>query len=277
MSSSLEHLRQQLSMLENPYSLRLHSAVLFAVEAGQQTLHRFQDSQLKVETKDDRSPVTAADRDAESLLRERIAAAFPDDSILGEEFEDVHGTSDYRWIIDPIDGTKSFISGVPLYATLIGIELQGESQIGVIYMPALDELIFAETGQGVHYRRGNSELSVAAVSNVETLSDSCFVTTQLSSYDQADRRDCYRAIEKKACITRTWGDAYGYLLVATGRAEVMVDPIMNVWDAAAMLPILQEAGGTFTDWQGVSTIHHAEGIATNGHCLQEVLAITRDA
>ena len=277
MRLSLEHLRQQLSMLETPYSPRLQNAVLFAVEAGQQTLNHFQDNQLQVEIKDDRSPVTVADTDAESLLRERITAAFPDDSILGEEFEDVHGTSGYRWLIDPIDGTKSFISGVPLYATLVGIEFQGESQIGVIYLPALDELIFAQTGQGVHYCRGNSELSVPCVSDVKALSDSCFVTTQLSSYDQTDRRDRYQVIEEKASITRTWGDAYGYLLVATGRAEVMIDPVMNVWDAAAILPILQEAGGTFTDWQGVSTIHNAEGIATNGHCLQEVLDITRDA
>jgi histidinol phosphatase-like enzyme (inositol monophosphatase family) len=187
------------------------------------------------------------------LLRKCIADDFPEDAILGEEFSDVAGSTGYRWILDPIDGTKSFISGVPLYATLVGIEHEGSSQVGVIYIPALDELIFAEIGKGARYCRGAAKMTEPKVSQVETLADACFVTTQISTYDDCNRRQVFRDIEQQASITRTWGDAYGYLLVATGRAEVMIDPIFNIWDGAAILPVIQESGGIFSDWKGVAT------------------------
>jgi len=270
---SMERLDELLSGVSEQYSPRLLAAVRFAVEAGQQTLQRFCHAGLQVEKKNDRSPVTAADKDAELLLRERIQASFPDDSLVGEEFDNVEGSSEYRWIVDPIDGTKSFICGVPLYATLVGIECDGESSIGVIYIPALGELIFAEVGSGASYLKGDDALATPQVSSTTSLDESCFVTSQVSTFYEVDRTSQYLALEKATYITRTWGDAYGYLLVATGRAELMVDAIMNVWDAAAILPIMVESGGTFTDWNGTATIHGGEGIGTNGHVLQETLTL----
>ena len=253
---------------------RLAFARDIAREAGEITLRYFQQPDLNVERKSDASPVTIADKSAELHLRARIAAAFPDDAILGEEFDDVAGTSGYRWILDPIDGTKSFISGVPLYSTLIGVEHGGRSQIGLIRVPALDECVFAMTGGGAWHQKGTAEPLVARVSK-RPLVEGLFVTSQWDSFLKRGAEKAYRGLEQLAFITRTWGDGYGYLLLATGRAELMVDPIMNIWDAAAIQPVLEEAGGTFTDWSGRPTIHSGEGIATNGIELERVLAITR--
>jgi len=254
---------------------RLDLALSAGKEAGRLTLRYFQQANYEVERKSDASPVTIADRSAEQLLRERIAAAFPADGILGEEFGSTDGTSGYRWILDPIDGTKSFISGVPLYGTLVGIEHGGRAVAGVIYMPALDEGVYAATGQGSMYFRGEQEPRACRVSQKQKLSEGLFVTSQVDTFAKRGAAAAYEALQKAAYITRTWGDCYGYLLVATGRAEVMIDPILNVWDAAAVAPIIEEAGGTFTDWQGKPTIDAGEAIATNGNVLDEVLSITR--
>lgn len=253
---------------------RLEAAKTFAVEAGKSTLNHFQ-QKVAVERKADDSPVTVADREAEQLLRRRIAENFPEDAIVGEEFDDVTGSSGYRWILDPIDGTKSFICGVPLYGTMVGVEFDKRSLAGVVYCPGLDEGIFAAKGQGAwHFQRGESPRP-ARVSSRKELSDAIFITSQVDTFARRDAAEAYRQLESAAYVTRTWGDCYGYLLVATGRVDVMVDPMMSVWDAAALQPILEEAGGTFTDWQGNPTIHGGEGVGTNGHLLQQVLEITR--
>ncbi len=254
---------------------RLETAVSAAGEAGRLTLDYFRSEDLAVERKADGSPVTVADRQSEQLLRERISAAFPDDGILGEELPEKPGTSGFRWILDPIDGTKSFISGVPLYATLVGVERDGKSLVGVIEIPALAERVYAGQGQGAWHVRGDGEPRPARVSSDAKLSEGLFVTSQVDSFVERDALDAFLQLERAARITRTWGDAYGYLLVATGRALVMVDPVVSVWDVAAMQPILEEAGGTLTDWRGEPTFHHGEGIGTNGRVLDEVLAITR--
>lgn len=254
---------------------RLELATRIAVEAGRHTLKYFQRDDLAVERKSDRSPVTIADREAEQILRDRIASTFQHDAILGEELGETKGTSGYRWILDPIDGTKSFISGVPLYGTMIGVERDGRSDIGVVYIPALDECVYAAKGLGAWYVRGEAKPKPARVSSRDKLSDGVFITSQVDSFAQRNAQEVFDRLQGIAYVTRTWGDCYGYLLVATGRVEVMVDPIMNVWDAAALQPIMEEAGGTFTDWQGNPTIHAGEGIGTNGKVLDEVLAITR--
>ncbi len=254
-------------------SRRLELALLAGRQAGQLTLDWFCRDNYQVEVKADLSPVTVADRSAEQLLRRQIEAAFPADAILGEEFGDRQGTSGFRWILDPIDGTKSFVRGVPFYGTMIGVEFEGRSVVGLVYIPPLDELVYASQGQGAfHVVRGGSPRP-ARVSGRATLDQSLFLTTAVNSFGA--RRGAYDQLEAQALLTRTWGDCYGYLLVATGRAECMVDPVMNVWDAAALQPILEESGGTFTDWQGEPTIHAGEGIATNGLVLEEVLAMTR--
>jgi histidinol-phosphatase len=254
---------------------RLEVAIAAGKEAGRLTLNYFQQDNYRVERKSDASPVTIADRSAEQLLRERIAASFPQDGILGEELGTTSGTSGFTWILDPIDGTKSFISGVPLYGTLVGIEHEGRALAGFVFMPALGEGVYGSPGQGAWHFRGDAPPSRCRVSTKARLADGLFVTSQVDTFAQRGAGAAFEALQGAAYITRTWGDCYGYLLVATGRAEVMVDPIMNVWDAAAIQPIIAEAGGTFTDWQGRPTIQGGEGIATNGLVLGEVLVITR--
>jgi histidinol-phosphatase len=251
---------------------RLVFAVAAARAAGQHTLKYFQRS-LAVERKSDSSPVTIADREAEQLLRASIAAAYPDDGVLGEELGEAKGTSGYRWILDPIDGTKSFISGVPLYATLVGLEKEGESVLGVILIPALDECVYAARGQGAWRTRAGSQPIPARVSTRDRLADGLFVTSEVKTFVQLNRKEAYDRLQSAAWLTRTWGDGYGYLLVATGRAELMVDPKMSVWDAAAVQPVIEEAGGKFTDWTGRATIYGGEAIATNGLVHAEALAL----
>jgi histidinol-phosphatase len=254
---------------------RLELALGAAREAGRITLAYFRRDDLTVERKLDNSPVTAADREAEQRLRGAIGVAFPDDGIKGEEFPDKPGTSGFRWILDPIDGTKSFVHGVPLYGTLVGVEHDSESVAGVILIPALDECVYAARGQGAWYVSGGRPPLPARVSSRPKLADSLFLTSEVLSFERIGRRDAYDRLQAASRLSRTWGDCYGYMMVATGRADVMVDPLMEVWDAAAIAPVIEEAGGTFTDWQGQRTIYSGNGMATNGPLLDEVLAITR--
>jgi histidinol-phosphatase len=252
---------------------RLALAVEAAREAGRITLEYFRRDDLSVELKCDDTPVTAADRRAEEHLRRRIAAAFPDDGILGEELAELPGTSGFRWILDPIDGTKSFIHGVPLYSTLIGVEREGRSVLGVIRIPALDECVYAARGLGAWYVQADESPRPARVSGRQSLAGSLFLTSEVLTFDKTGRRAAFDRLQTAARLTRTWGDGYGYMMVATGRADLMVDPAMALWDAAALAPILEEAGGTFTDWQGNSSYQAGEGVATNGRLLEEVLPL----
>jgi histidinol phosphatase-like enzyme (inositol monophosphatase family) len=247
-----------------------------ALEAGRHTLRYFRQAELHVDRKADASPVTIADREAELLLRERISAAFPDDGILGEEFPERPGTSGYRWILDPVDGTKSFIHGVPLYGTMVAVEHGGRSILGVVYIPAMNECAYAETGHGAWHQLGLEPVRRARVSAVATLSESLFLTSEIANFRQQNQLEVYLRLDEACRLSRTWGDCFGYLLVATGRAEIMIDPIMNVWDAAALQPIMEEAGGTFTDWRGEPTIYSGQTVATNRLVQNDVLAITQN-
>lgn len=262
----------------NPFDAELDARLKFAVEAGraagQSTLEFFQRGNFQVERKSDNSPVTIADRQAEQFLRSAVRQRFPADGFVGEEFGEESGTSGFRWIADPIDGTKSFICGVPLYGTLLGVEHDSRSVIGVIDVPALGECVYAAAGRGAWYIAGNAPPVPARVSDTP-LGDGLFVTSQVDSFTARGAEGAFQALQKGAYVTRTWGDCYGYLLVATGRAVVMIDPIMNLWDSAAIQPILEEAGGHFTDWQGRPTIHAGEAIGCNRRAFEEILAITR--
>src|SRR3954447_7437859 len=258
---------------------RLQFAVGIAREAGDETLRYFRRSDLAVERKADHSPVTVADRSAEELLRQRIGDRFPQDAIIGEEFGEQTGESGFQWILDPIDGTKSFIHGGPLYTTLVAVLQDGEPQIGVIHAPALGETVYAAKGSGCWYMSGSaSKPQLARVSTVSSLSESLLLTTEVDGFRQrpsGDATDVFMRLQGAARLARTWGDGYGYLMVATGRAEVMIDPIVNLWDAACLLPVIEEAGGQFSDWKGSPTIRAGEALATNGRVGQEVLAMTR--
>jgi histidinol-phosphatase len=257
---------------------RLEFAVKIAREAGNFTLQYYRQPNLAVERKCDGSPVTAADQGAEKLLRMLIAERFTTDAILGEEFGESPGESGYQWVLDPIDGTKSFVSGVPLYTTLVAVLQNGEPLIGVIYAPAVDEMIYAALGEGCWHVIEGGEPRPARVSTVDSLAEAVFLTTCVRSYTidrKTDGRPVFDNIASSCRVNRTWGDAFGYLLVATGRAEIMIDPVMNLWDAAALLPIITEAGGEFFDWLGRPTVHGGEGIATNGALagpIREILA-----
>ncbi len=251
----------------------MNLAVEAAREAGWIALEHFGSSDLRVERKTDDSPVTVADRRAEEHLRHRIAESFPDDAILGEELSDRPGTSAFRWILDPIDGTKSFIHGVPLFGTLVGVEHDGRPVAGVIHIPGTSESVYASQGHGAWYVKGQSPPRPARVSSCRELGQGLFVTSETKLWWRLGRGEAFCRLQAAARIARTWGDCYGYLLVATGRADVMVDPKMAVWDAAPLLPILEEAGGCFTDWHGNPTIHGGEGVGTNRHLLDEVLGL----
>jgi histidinol phosphatase-like enzyme (inositol monophosphatase family) len=250
---------------------RLRLALKIAREAGKLTLEFFRRPDLLVETKADASPVTVADRRAEDHLRRCIRAAFPEDGILGEEFGAEAGTSEFRWIVDPIDGTKSFVRGVPLYGTLIGIERAGRAVGGVIHLPAAGETVVAGQGDGAWWLVDGRDPVPARVSGVEHLGEALYCTTDPGTFDEIDRPDAHESLKRAVRLSRTWGDCAGYLLVATGRAEIMVDPLMNAWDAAAVLPVLAEAGGRFTDWTGDATAHGGNGVATNGKLHAGVL------
>ena len=266
---------------------RLDAATRAAGEAGRSTLRWLGRKELAVSWKADRSPVTEADLTAERLLRTMLLGEFPHDGFLGEETGTTPGTSGYEWVCDPIDGTKSFIHGVPLYATLVGCRRvaghsDGESLplVGVIAIPATDEMVFAASGLGAWHARGFSgpgrgAAEPAKVSTAATLADGLFTTSDATSFDVRNRRDARDALEKACGLSRTWGDGYGYLLVATGRAIAMVDPLLNPWDAAAVMPVVVEAGGRFTDWLGRPRIDSGDGVATNGLVHQAAIEILR--
>jgi len=238
-----------------------------AREAGEITLRYFrQKFETRLKGKD--NFVTQADLEAEEFLRSRIAERFPGDAVVGEEGGESAGTTGRRWIIDPIDGTYSFVHGVPFYGVLLGCEVDGDPAVGVINMPALGELVYAARGLGCFL---NGER--ASVSRTEKLEDALLLSTDFGSCAGYGFGAAAEELQRRAAMRRTWGDCYGYVLVATGRADVMLDPVMNVWDCAALLPVLEEAGGTFTDWQGVRTIHSGNAVATNGPLFPEVMRI----
>jgi histidinol-phosphatase len=238
-----------------------------AYAGGRRTLAYFS-TNVEVETKSDNTPVTRADREAEAVIRQIISRHYPSHAILGEESGATPGDADYRWIIDPIDGTKTFIHGVPFYGVLVAVEVAGKPAVGVVYLPALDEMLTAATGLGCHC---NGRL--VRVSTVDRLEDATLLTTNVTR-SQA-RSDAYDRLVAKTKLHRTWGDCYGYVLVATGRAEIMLDAAMNPWDCAPLLPILTEAGGRFTTWAGEPTIHGSDAVGTNAVLNEQVLSILK--
>jgi histidinol-phosphatase len=249
----------------------LEFATETAYMAGKLTLSYFQ-SDVHPEFKSDNSPVTIADREVESFIRSRIENRFPRHSIVGEEFgENAFMDSEFRWFIDPIDGTKSFIRGVPLYAVLIGLEIAGRAQVGVAYYPAMDEMLAAASGYGCWWNGKR-----AHVSTITSLDKAIVTTTDPGTFTPYDKESAWQRIQKAVYFRTGWGDAYGYLLVATGRVEVMLDPAMSVWDCAPFPPILEEAGGYFGDWQGNRTIYANESIATSNVLLPELLDLIQE-
>jgi histidinol-phosphatase len=240
-------------------------AIDAAWQAGRLTLAHYQ-TDVTVEHKPDRSAVTVADREGEKLLRRLIEARFPDHAVVGEELGGDDRDAVHRWIVDPIDGTNSFVRGVPFYGVLVALEISGEPVVGVAYFPGVDEMVSAARGLGC---RWNGRL--AAVSSVTTLAEACVAFTDVRNISRRLGHD-WGGLLTDTSLERGWGDCYGHCLVATGRADIMLDPRMNPWDCAALIPILQEAGGRFTDWDGHVTIDGGDAVSTNGTLHDEVLS-----
>lgn len=252
-------------------AVNLNDLLSVAIEAaylgGRKTLAFF-NTGVPVEKKGDNTPVTRADRECEQLIREMVAKRFPTHTLVGEEWGTTAGDPEYKWIIDPIDGTKSFIHGVPLYGVLIGVEVRGVPSVGVVYLPALDEMVHAAKGMGCKWNG-----RPARVSPMAKLADAAVMSSSIVSC--YNRSSGFAKVAAGSYLQRTWGDSYGYVLVATGRAEVMIDSAMNPWDCAAVMPIVEEAGGRFTTWAGEPTIWGKDGVASNGILHQQVLDLLK--
>jgi histidinol-phosphatase len=254
----------------NPdWRTRYDLAVEAARKAGDLARTYFETT-FAVETKADNSPVTIADKNAESLIREMVSAAFPGDGFLGEEFGDQPGTTGFRWVIDPIDGTKMFIRGVPLWGTLVGLEYRGEQIAGVCYAPGLGQLWRALRGDGAY--RDDRKVRVSDVAEVAR-GTVCY--TDLNWFRRHARQDAFLRLSGRAASTRGFGDWYGFALVAQGSVEAIADCGLHPWDAAAVKVLVEEAGGRFTDWDDTPTIHRPDVLATNGKVHAEALSILR--
>ena len=242
---------------------QLEWAIEQAREAGEIAMKYFRHS-FEIERKLDNSPVTIADKEIEIFLRERISRDYSEHGILGEEFEEKHGNAT-RWVIDPIDGTKSFIYGVPLFAILLGQEVAGNPSFGVAHFPALRETYWgSEEGAFLNGIR-------ISVSSKADLSECLLLMGSLKAMDHHNQLDAFTRLARKAYATRNWGDAYGYCMVARGDAECMYDPYVSVWDTCAVAAIIAGAGGTFTDLAGNAGHTHGEALACAPGVYDEVV------
>jgi histidinol phosphatase-like enzyme (inositol monophosphatase family) len=241
----------------------VRQAVDLARQAGEISLKWFRSSDLHVDRKGDGTPVTEADRSIERFLRQEIGRLYPGDGVLGEEEPEQVGSTGRRWIVDPIDGTKAFTHGVPLYSNLLAVEDTDGLVVGVVNVPAIGEMVWAGRGGGCFWNG-----QPAHVSQRDRLAGA-YVTT--SGYDGWDD-DALLRVKRAGMQLRTWGDGYGYLLVATGRIEAMVDPIAERYDLAPMPVIIAEAGGRFSDLDGNDgAIDGGNGVATNGRLHDDLL------
>jgi histidinol-phosphatase len=246
-------------------SLLLEAVAELARVTGDTALRYFRTG-VTVESKHDGTPVTVADRAAEEVARDWLRARFPDDGILGEELGEERPRARRRWVLDPIDGTKTFVRGVPLWGSLVALH-EGETVLaGAIYCPAVGELVAAAPGAGCWWN--GSRCTVSAIGD---LTAATIVTTDERFVDHPGRAASWRELAERVSVSRSWGDCYGYLLVATGRAELMTDPVLSLWDAVALLPVITEAGGIYTDWRGRLTAFGGAGVvATNARLAGEI-------
>lgn len=247
----------------------LDFATELAYDAGRLTLGYFgRTGDLGLERKADLSPVTLADREAETLIRRRVGARYPEHAVVGEEYGEDDKEATHRWLVDPIDGTKAFVRGVPLYGVLVGLEVEGRIEVGVANFPALGELCAAATGLGCTLNG-----RAVRVSSAKSLSESTVGFTDIASFARYNRAEAWERVAAAAYDRRGWSDAYGHMLVATGRLEAMLDPVMNAWDCGPFPVLLREAGGYFGDWAGNETIYGGEALSTTRALLPELLAL----
>ena len=224
-------------------------------ESGDFIVPLYRQPGVAVERKSDESPVTIADRGAEELMRTRIAKRFPGHGIIGEEFGDDRPEAEFVWILDPIDGTKSFITGLPLWGTLIALLHHGQPILGCIHQPVLGQLLI---GDGSTTTLNGQPIRCRPTTRVE---EATLLLSDPLTAAQFQNGPAFDALQRRARLVRTWGDCYAYLLVASGWADIAVDPIMNPWDIAALVPVIRGAGGVITNWQGGAPFPAASTVA----------------
>ena len=234
-----------------------------ARESGDFIRPLYRQPSVVVETKADQSPVTIADRGAEQLMRERIAKRFPTHGIMGEEYGNDRVDAEFVWVLDPVDGTKAFITGLPLWGTLIALLHQGQPILGCIHQPVLEQLVL---GDGAVTLLNGRAVRCRATERIE---NATLLTSDPLTPARLQNGAAFDALQRRAKLVRTWGDCYGYLLVATGWADIALDPIMNPWDIAALVPIIRGAGGVITDWKGGLAFPAESTVAAASPALHE--------
>lgn len=250
----------------------LHLALLLADRADEVTLAAFRRTDLRVETKPDLTPVSEADQAAEQVIREEVARARPGDAVLGEEYGTT-GSGHRRWIVDPIDGTKSYVRGLPVWATLISLEVDGVQTVGVASAPALGRRWWAARGCGAFAGAPGSAGMPIRVSGITDLADAQLSGSTLSNWESHGGVGRVVALALRCWRDRSFGDFWSHVLVAEGACDIGLDPIVSLWDLAALQVIVEEAGGRFTDLAGVPRVDGGSAISTNGLLHDEVLGI----
>ena len=256
------------------YADDLALAHVLADTADSIAMARFKSQDLKVTEKPDSSPVTDADMAVEKALRATLSRTRPRDAVLGEEYGSsiaAAGPSQRQWVIDPIDGTKNFLRGVPIWATLIALMDGNEPVVGLVSAPALNRRWWAAKNLGAYAGRHQAAATSIRVSGISRLTDASFCYSSLVGWEQAGRLDAILDIIRKGWRSRAYGDFYGYMLVAEGAVDIMVEPELSLWDLAALVPIVTEAGGTFTDLTGRPGPAGGSAVATNGKLHSEII------
>ena len=257
--------------MRSGYDDDLRLAHVIADQVDGMTMSRFKAQDLVVDTKPDTTPVTDADRGAEEIVRSQLARTRPRDAVMGEEFDDT-GHGPRQWVIDPIDGTKNFVRGVPVWATLIALMDHGEVVLGVVSAPALGRRWWAAVGSGAWTGRSLSSASRLHVSGVQRLEDASLSYSSLSGWEEQGRLEGFLDLTRQVWRTRAYGDFWSYVLVAEGAVDVAVEPELALHDMAALVPIVTEAGGTFTSVRGVPGPFGGSALVTNGHLHEQVRA-----
>lgn len=245
----------------------LELALALAADADAISMRYFRSARLEVRTKSDLTMVSEADEGVERALRARLAAERPADGLVGEEFGS-GGASERRWIIDPIDGTANYVRGIPVWATLIGLESGGEAVLGVVSAPALSTRWWAVRGGGA-FANGRR----LAVSAVESIEGAHLSYDDYAGFEKHGLAEAFLELARRCVRTRGFGDFWSYMLVAEGAVDIAVEPRVALWDMAAVQPIVEEAGGRFTDLRGRATPDGGSGVATNGRIHDQVLRI----
>lgn len=237
------------------------------------TVSRYRAEDLAVDTKPDLTPVTEADREVERMARERLADRAPGDAVLGEEYGTSGGDVARRWVIDPIDGTMNYVRGIPSWATLVALQIDGQTELGVVSAPALGRRWWAARGHGAFVSDGADQPRCLRVSAVRELADAQLVCAGFEDWDGVGRLDSLLELGRRCWRTRGFGDFWSYMLVAEGAAEIGLDARASLWDLAAPQMIVEEAGGRFTDLGGAAGPAGGDAVATNGLLHDAALAI----